>query len=243
MKKTNYKDQELVFGIHPIVELLQAKKRSLGVIYTTKPTPKSWPLIEKLLPKHVPLQYVTREQLNKITGTDDHQSVAAWASPFQYRKKEFDPVKHPFLVMIDGIQDTRNLGAILRTAYCTGASGIVICKKKGAPINGSTIKASAGLAEHLEIYEAPSAIAAVSELKKAGYTLYLTALGGKNISTISYTKPLCVVIGNEATGVSSEILNAGEKIMIPQRTPDISYNASVAAGIVLFSIAHHIKII
>lgn len=240
-KKTNHKEQELIFGIHPIVELLKAKKRSLGIIYTTKPTPKSWSLIEKLLPKHVPIQYLSKEALNKMAGTIDHQSVVAWASPFQYRKKPFEAEKHPFLVMIDGVQDTRNLGGIIRSAYCTGANGIIICKKKGAPINASAIKSSAGLAEHIDIYEAPSAAAAALELKKAGYTMYLTALGGESLTTITYTKPLCVVIGNEATGISPEILNAGKKIMIPQRTPDISYNASVAAGIVLFSVAQQIK--
>jgi len=240
-KKTNQREQEVVFGIHPIVELLKAKKRSLDAIYTTKPFPKSWSHIEKLLPKRCIVNYISREALTKMANTDDHQSVVGWASPFQYRKKSFDSVKHPFLVMIDGVQDTRNLGAIIRTAYCTGVNGIVICKKKGAPINASTLKASAGLAEHIDIYEAPSAAAAALELKKLGYTLILTALGGQDINSVHYTTPICVVIGNEAIGVSPEILNAGTRIMIPQRTPDISYNASVAAGIVLFTVAQQIK--
>lgn len=242
-KKTNLKEQEVVFGIHPIVELLKAKKRSLDAIYTTKPLPKSWSLIEKLLPKRCIVNYISRESLTKMANSDDHQSVVGWASPFQYRKKSFDPTKHRFLVMIDGIQDTRNLGAIIRTAYCTGVHGIVICKKRGAPINASALKASAGLAEHIDIYEAPSAAAAALELKKLGYTLVLTALGGAPINSISYSSPLCVVIGNEATGISPEILNSGTKIMIPQRTPDISYNASVAAGIALFTIAQQINTI
>lgn len=240
-KKTIKKEQEIVFGIHPIIELLQAKKRSLHAIYTTKPFPKAWSQVEKLLPKHCIVQCVPKEALTKMAGTDDHQSVVGWASPFQYRKKDFDAQKQPFLVLIDGVQDTRNVGAIIRSAYCTGVNGIIICKKRGAPINASTIKASAGLAEHSDIYEAPSSAAAVQALKKWGYTIYVTALGGENLTSISYKKPLCVVIGNEAIGVSPEALSAGTKIMIPQREPDISYNASVAAGIVLFVIAQEIK--
>ena len=143
--------------------------------------------------------------------------------------------------MIDGVQDTRNLGAILRSAYCTGVDGIILVKKNSAPLNGSTYKASAGLAEHLEIYEAPSAIYAAQELKKAGYGIYLATLGGENGLTTPYQKPLCIVIGNEATGVSPEIFSLGEQVTLPQRHTNISYNASVAAGILLFLIGTHIK--
>lgn len=240
-KKTTEKPQELIFGIHPIVELLKAKKRPLYIVYTTKPTPKSWDLIERLLPRTVPIQYVTRDVLHRLAGTTDHQGVVAWAAPFQIRKKFFEPVRHPFLVMVDGVQDTRNLGAIIRSAYCTGAQGIIICKKNSAPLNASAIKASAGLAEHSDIYEAASPASAVIELKKAGYKIYLAALGGENALHVAYQEPLCVVIGSEATGVSREILTSGLTVMLPQRTPHISYNASVAAGILLFLIATQTK--
>ena len=236
-KKTVTKPQELVFGIHPIVELLKAKKRSLYILYTTKPTPKSWDLIEKLLPKNVQIQYVARDVLHRLAGTTDHQGVVAWAAPFQIRKKFFEPARQQFLVMIDGVQDTRNLGAIIRSAYCTGANGIILCKKNSAPINASAIKASAGLAEHSDIYEAASAASAVIDLKKAGYNIFLAALGGENALEVKYPEPLCIVIGSEATGISHEIRKAGQAVMLPQRTPDISYNASVAAGILLFLIA------
>lgn len=232
------KVQELVFGIHPIVELLKAKRRKLYTIYTTKPTPKAWDLIAPLLSKDTQIQYVSRDIITRMAGTTDHQSVVAWAGPFCYRRKFFETAKSPFLVMLDSVQDPRNLGAILRTAYCTGADGVIICQKQGAPLNAAALKASAGLAEHLEIYEAPSAIAAVQELKKAGYTLYFTALNGEDATTVSYQPNLCVVIGNEATGVAKNLLSAGLTVKLPQRVTDISYNASVAAGIILFMVAH-----
>lgn len=236
-KKQTDTTHELVFGIHPIIELLKAKRRSLYIIYTTKPTPKSWDQIEHLVPKNIRVQFVTRDVLHRYAGTTDHQGVVALASPFQFRKKEFNPEKQKFLIMIDGVQDTRNLGAILRSAYCTGVDGVIVSKKNSAPVNASTLKASAGLAEHLEILEMPSSLFAVKELKKWGYTLFLAALGGKNVLEVAFNEPLCVVIGNEATGISPEILNSGTRVMLPQRTADISYNASVAAGILLFLIA------
>lgn len=241
MNKIIAKSQELIFGIHPIIEVLKAKRRQLSIIYTTKPTPKSWDLIEKLLPKRTQIQYVSRDILTRMADTADHQGVIAYVGSFPFKKQFFDPAKQPFLVLIDGVQDSRNLGGILRSAYCTGVQGIIICRKNGAPLNGSTYKASAGLAEHLEIYEASSTIAAVQELKKAGYAIYMTALGGKNALEVTYKKPLCVVIGNEATGISKEIKSFGETIMLPQHSPDISYNASVAAGIVFFIIANSTK--
>jgi 23S rRNA (guanosine2251-2'-O)-methyltransferase len=232
------KAQELVFGVHAIIELLKAKRRKLHAIYTPKPFIKAWDQIAPLLTKDIQLQYVTRDVLTKLAGTSDHQSIVGYASPYVFRRKFFDPVKSPFLVMLDGIQDTRNLGAILRSSYCTGVDGVIICQKQGAPLNAVALKASAGLAEHLEIYEAQSAAAAAQELKKAGYTLYVAALNGQDATTVQYKQPLCVVIGNEAQGVSKNILTAGTAIKLPQRTVDISYNASVAAGIVLFMVAH-----
>jgi len=241
MTKTVTKQQELVYGIHPILELLKAKKRSLAIIYTTKPVPKSWPLIEKLLPPRTQIQYVGRDALTKMATTSDHQGVVAWTTPLPVRKQPFDPEKYPFIVLIDGVQDTRNLGAILRSAYCTGVQGVVICKKQGAPLNASTYKAAAGLSEYLDIYEALSSISAIQEIHKAGYEIYLTSLGGEDATAMPYRRPLCIVIGNEAVGVSKELKKYGTAVMLPQIVPDISYNASVAAGIILFLVAKTIK--
>lgn len=238
MTKKTTQSGELIFGIHPIVELLKAKRRKLISIYTTKPVPKAWDLVEALLPKYpINIQYVDREILHKIAGTTDHQGILAWAQPFPFRKKFFEPSKQKMLVMLDGIQDSRNMGAIIRSAYCTGVTGIIITKKNSAPLNASAIKASAGLSEHLEIYEASSAQEAIQELNKAKYNVYLATFNGENASNVTYKEPLCLVIGGEGFGISKEILQQGTQITIPQRTKGISYNASVAAGILLFLIS------
>jgi 23S rRNA (guanosine2251-2'-O)-methyltransferase len=200
-----------------------------------------WKEIEDLLPAyHIPIQYVNRDALANIAGTTDHQSVVAWAQPFPIRKKMFEPAKTSFVLMLDGIQDTRNLGAIIRSAYCTGVQGIIITKKNTAPINASALKASAGLAEHVEIYEAASALQAAQQLKNAGYELYLATFDGENAATCVYKKPTCLIIGGEGFGISKDIMRSGTHITIPQRTRDISYNASVAAGILLFIISSQI---
>jgi len=236
--------QEVVFGIHPIIELLKAKKRKIYSIYTTKPQPKAWSDITKLLPSYVTINYTTKEGLAKLANNTDHQGVVALAAPLVIRKKFFSPEKEKFLIMLDGVQDPRNLGAIMRSAYCTGIQGIIITQKSSAPINAVVIKSSAGLSEHLDIYFSPNAKTAVTELKNAGYNIYLSALSDKpNAHELTYNLPLCIVIGSEATGISRDILSSGQIVTLGQIKSDISYNASVAAGILLFNIATQNKII
>ncbi len=244
MIKRTEKDQEIVFGIHPIIELLKAKKRKLYKIYTTKPFPKSWEQISKILPKYVEIQIASKDTLNNFAGTTDHQNVVALASPFQIRKKFFEPQREKFLLMLDAIQDPRNLGAILRSAYCTGVQGVIITQKDSSPITPTVLKSSAGLAEYLEIFMAPSAKFAIQELKKAKYEIYLATIEkSQNVLQTEFKLPLCIVIGNEGTGISKNILDYGKHITLPQQNSEISYNASVAAGILLFTISTQNKLI
>ncbi len=235
---------ELVFGIHAIVELLKAKKRKLYTIYTTKPTPKAWSKITALLPSYTSVQYVDRQRLSKMAESDDHQGVIGLASPFTTRVKSFEPQKQRCLLVLDGIQDARNLGAILRSAYCTGMDGVILTQKNSAPITAAVLKSSAGLAQHLDIQLASSLPQTLQSLKTAGYHIYLATVdNSKSITQVDYQFPLCIVIGNEAVGISSNILNYGQHISIPQKQADISYNASVAAGIIMFQVASKCNLI
>ncbi len=235
-----HKKQEIVFGLHPLLELLKERRRKIITLYTTKPLPKAGEQLLSLLPPKTQIQYVSRDVLTRLAQSPDHQGFLAYTTPFPFRSKPFESSRSPFVLMLDGIQDPRNLGAILRSAYCTGVTGVIVPKKSSAPLTAVALKASAGLAEHLEIYQAASPSSAIQELKKEGYTVYLAALGGQNALTTSYKLPLCLVIGSEGKGISPEISNAGTTIMIPQKKPDISYNASVAAGILLCIITQQI---
>lgn len=235
---------ELVYGVHAISELLRAKKRRVISIYTTRPVPQGWERLKEFLPaKTPPIQYVDRHVLDKMAGTNDHNGVVAWVSPFRYRTKPFNPTEQGFILMLDGVQDVRNLGAILRSAYCTGVQGVVLCKKGSSLLTSAAFKASSGLAEYLDIYLAPSATHAAQELSSAGYNLYMAVIDGKNASAVQFKTPMCIVIGNEATGISKNIQNLGQKITLTQRRGDISYNASVAAGILLYLASAQAKIL
>lgn len=235
---------ELIFGAHAIIEVLKAKRRKILGIYTTRQLPKSWDRVQPYLSKQpINIQYVDRGILDRMAGTTDHNSILAWVTPFKFQTKPFDPKQKPFILMLDAVQDVRNLGAILRSAYCTGVQGVVLCKTQSAPLSGAAFKASAGLAEYLDIYLAPTMKHAVQEHKNAGYNFYMAVLGGQNAMAVEYKAPACLVIGNEATGIAKDIQSMGNKITLPQKTADISYNASVAAGILLFVMSTKIKVL
>lgn len=242
MVKTQ-KELHLIYGVHPVLELLRAGRRKIYTIYTTKPAPKIWSTIERLLSNFTQVKFVSKDLLNKLAGTIDHQSIVAFAGPVIIRKNFFDPGKYPFIVMLSEIQDPRNTGAILRSAYCTGANGVVLTSKNSAPLNSVAIKSSAGLAEHLEVYQTQTGTTGISELKSAGYNIYFAALGGKHATKVKLESPLCLVIGNEATGVNKNLLKYGEILTLPQKESEISYNASVAAGILLFMTAQKLNIL
>jgi len=234
---------ELIYGINPVGEALKAKHRKVVRLYTTKPEPRAFAGIKRNLPRHIPIQYVTRTVLQRMVDTTDHQGVVAWVQPFGFTKKLFEPTRHPFILMLDGIQDTRNLGAILRSAYCTGINAVILPIKKSAPLNATALKASAGLAEHLQILLTDNLATTAQSLKKNGYEFALATLDGKDPEQLSFDKPTCLVIGSEGAGISPALLKMGQHVTIPQRSPDISYNASVAAGILLHTIGRKKKIL
>lgn len=234
-KDRNKVPVEMLYGAHPIIEMLKAKRRKLHSIYTTKNLPKAWERVQPYLPASIPnIQYVSRDVLDRMAGTTDHNCIIALVSPFKFTQTIFKPKEKPFIVLLDAIQDVRNAGAILRSAFCTEVDGIVMCKTKGAPLTPAVFKASAGLAEHLPIYQVGSLKQAIAELKQAGYHFYMAVLDGQDATKTVFQKPCCLVIGNEAEGITKDIRGQGTLITLPQKTPDISYNASVAAGILMF---------
>lgn len=235
VKKDNL---QLLFGIHPVAELLRAKKRKIDSIYTTTPVPKQWNYIQSLLPSYpITIKHVTRDALSKLAGSTDHQGIVAFAQPFVFYGKPFEPEKHPSLVVLDGIQDSRNLGAIIRSASCTNTVGVLITQKNSSPLNAIALKASAGLAEHILVRYVPSAEIAAEELRAAGYQIYCGIFGGTDARTVAFKKPYALVIGSEGSGISQPLKRHGIALTLPQRTQDISYNASVAAGLLMFLIA------
>lgn len=237
-KKQPVKYNNIIYGVHPIQELLQSKRIKIGSIYTLKNHIKSWPMLSKLIPGHISVSFVTRETLDNVAGSKDHQGILAFVGDFPFSQTLYSPDKQKFILVLDEVQDVRNLGAILRSAYCTGVDGVVLVKSHAACLTPAAFKASAGLAIHLPIYLAPSIKSALFELKKAGYAIYCATLAGsQTVANFQFQEPCVVVIGNEEVGIAPDVAKMGTQLLLPQRRADISYNASVAAGILMYSIA------
>ena len=225
--------EEVLYGAHPIIECAKAGKRKILALYMTKPEPNGWARLKPYL-KHVPpVQYVTREVLTRMAGSSDHMGILAYVSPFMYATKPVTAKDNPRILLLDGVQDVHNLGAIVRSAYCTNFDAVLVTKQC-ARISAAVFKASAGLAEHMPIYIIPSVSHSIGELKAMGYTVYLAvAAGGVDATTVTYQAPLCVVIGSEDQGIDARARSLALQVTLPQRDTS-SYNASVAAGIFLF---------
>lgn len=236
-KKQPVKYTNIIYGVHPIIELLQSKRLKIGAIYTLKNPIKSWQTISKLIPSHIQVSMVTRETLDNVAGTKDHQGILAFVGDFPFSQNMFMPDKQKFVIILDEIQDVRNLGAILRSAYCTGVDGVILVRAHAASLTPAAIKASAGLALHLPIHIAGTVKSAVTDLKKSGYHIYCATLGGtESVAHFQFQEPAVLIIGNEEVGISQDVAKLGTRVLLPQRRSDISYNASVAAGILMYTI-------
>lgn len=234
---------DIVYGMHPIYEIIQAKKRKIYEIYLTKSKQSECAALLKKVPSYVKITYTDKVRLDTMAKTTDHQSIVAFVAPFLYKQHFFEPAKFPVILVCDSIQDTRNMGALLRSAYCTNIMGIVIPDKATTTITGSVLKSSAGLAEYLDIFRAKNTKYALDKARDVGYTIYLAAASGIAISEISFASPCCIVIGNEHSGIEKNFYQYGKEISIKQKNNLISYNASVAGGILLYHIATQLSLI
>ncbi|MCJ7650609.1 MAG: 23S rRNA (guanosine(2251)-2'-O)-methyltransferase RlmB, partial [Candidatus Lokiarchaeota archaeon] len=144
----------------------------------------------------------------------------------------------PLLLILDSIQDTHNVGAILRTADCSGVSGIIITKHNSAPINETVVKTSAGATEHVKICQVNNLSQAIKELKDNGFWIVGSSLeGSKPYTEVDYKIPIAVIVGNEEKGIKKLTAeNCDFLVYIPMKGKIQSLNVSVATGILLFEI-------
>jgi 23S rRNA (guanosine2251-2'-O)-methyltransferase len=237
MKKNNIQ-YEIIYGIHPIQEFLHAKKRKMYELYIDETREKNVTSILKNIPSYTTVRFVKKGFLDNMANYEEHQGIVASVSPIQFQKELFNAAPHEIILFCDSIQDTKNLGALLRSAYCTGITKVIVTTKNSAPISSHTFKASAGLAEYLQIHRTDNPVDTMQELKKKGFTILLAAAGGQPIEKYDITYPLVIVIGNEHTGIQKKLFEYGTIVSLSQNRSDISYNASVAGGILLYTIKY-----
>ena len=186
---------------------------------------------------------VKKERFLSITSNPNAQGVAAVKSDLKYYPVEeviaySKKSKYPLIVILDSIQDTHNVGAILRTAECAGVDGIISTKHNSAPINQTVVKTSAGATEHLKISVVNNLSQALRLLKGNGFWIAGSSLeNSKNYVDIDYKIPIALIVGNEEKGLRKLTAeNCDFLVKIPMKGEIQSLNVSVASGILLFEI-------
>jgi len=191
----------------------------------------------------IPLVKVPVQKLDSITRAA-HQGILAFTTPVKYLELKdmledaLDFEKNPVILLLDRITDVRNIGAIARSAYWFGVSGIVYSIKNSAPLNDAAIKTSSGALLHIPISRVNSIMNCIVEIKEAGFHIAASGMhGGTLMGNIKHSKPLAVVLGSEEKGVSREIFAMADSVMtIPGKGNIDSLNVSVSAGVILYEI-------
>ena len=235
-------NNEIIFGIRAVIEAIQAGK-TVDKILLKKDLQGDVikELFAVLKEQQIPLQRVPQERLNRITRKN-HQGVVAFVSAVAYHRLEdvipfvFEQGKDPFIVLLDGITDVRNFGAIARTCECAGVHAIVIPSKDSVSVNADAMKTSAGALNVIPVCKEKSINHAIRFLKNCGVTVIAASeKGTKNYTDVSYTGPIAIVVGAEDTGVSYENLRICDEIVkIPLFGTIGSLNVSVAASIMVY---------
>ena len=236
------KENEIIFGIRAVIEAVQAGK-TIDKLLIKKDLQVD--LIKELfavLKEHqIPLQRVPVERLNRITRKN-HQGVIAFVSAVIYHRLEdmipfvFEQGKDPFIVLLDGITDVRNFGAIARTCECAGVHAIVIPSKESVSVNADAMKTSAGALNMIPVCKEKSINQSIRFLKNCGVSVIAASEKGvKKYTEASYAGPVAIVVGAEDTGVSPDNLRICDEIVkIPLFGTIESLNVSVATSILVY---------
>ncbi|AJA67798.1 23S rRNA (guanosine(2251)-2'-O)-methyltransferase RlmB [Myroides odoratimimus] len=231
-----------IFGIRAIIEAIEAGKDIDKVFIQKEASGELMSSLLKTLKKNnVNFSYVPIEKLNKLTNKN-HQGAVANISPISFTSLEvlvegvLEKKEKPLFVILDQISDARNFGAIIRTAVCCGADGIIISKNGAAPVNGDTVKTSAGAVFNIPICKVDHIKDAVFYLQGSGViTLGATEKAEKEIYDVDLNVPVAIIMGSEDKGINPSVLKIiDEKAKLPMFSTIDSLNVSVACGAFLY---------
>ncbi len=236
----------MIFGIRAVMEAVQAGKEIDKVLIKRDlQGDLSKELSALLRGTDIPVQRVPVERLDRITRKN-HQGVVAFISAVAYQKLEdiipfvFEQGKSPFIVLLDGVTDVRNFGAIARTCECAGVDAIVLPQKDSVSVNADAMKTSAGALNVLPVCKERSINEAIRFLKNSGVTVLAASekgSDGKYYTSLEYDGPVAIVMGAEDKGVSMDNLRICDHIVtIPQFGTIGSLNVSVASSILIYEI-------
>jgi 23S rRNA (guanosine2251-2'-O)-methyltransferase len=232
----------LLIGRKPLLEAIQ-QGTAIEKIFMlrTASGPEITAIKQLARERHIPISQVPVEKLDSMTRAQ-HQGVVAWTSLLQYVELQdaismvVDKGDVPLFILLDGVTDVRNVGAIARSAWCCGAQGIILPTSSSASLTEEAIKTSAGALHKIMLCRIPSVPQAIDVLRLNGIQVLGTEMRGSvPVYESDLTIPSCVVMGAEDTGISKDVLKRADKLIrIPMAVNFDSLNVSVAAGMILY---------
>lgn len=238
-----------IFGIRAIIEAIQSGKE-VDKVFIQKEAQGDLmrDLMKTMKANKINFTYVPVEKLNRLTSKN-HQGAVASIAPISFVDLEtlvtnvVDSGKTPLFLILDQLSDARNFGAIIRTAECTGVDGIIIGKQGAAPVNGDTVKTSAGAVFNVPICKVEHIKDAIFYLQGSGIkTIAATEKTDDSIYDLSLSEPLAIIMGSEDRGVNPSVLKiVDEKAKLPMFGTISSLNVSVACGAFLYEVVRQRK--
>lgn len=233
-----------IYGINAVAEGLKARARAFAWVGVSKERHdlRLQRVIDECRKQGVAVRFVPRSELDRMAGNNAHQGVVAVTSAKQYN--DLDDVvearrgKYSLLVVLDGIEDPHNLGAVIRTADAAGADGVVIPERRAASVTAIVAKSSAGASEHLPVAKVTNIARTLEELKARNiWTVGLDQRGPKNYDALDYNMDCAIVLGAEGKGMHELVAKKCDFLVsIPMLGKVSSLNVSVAAGVILYEI-------
>ena len=244
MEVMNRKD-DIIVGRNPVSEALRGG-REIERILVSKGEKNGAVvgILAKAKKKNIPIKEVDPRKLDYTSGHANHQGIIAFAAVKEYASVDdiFELAESrgekPFIVVLDEIEDPHNLGAIIRTAECTGVHGIIIPKRRSVGLSFAVSKASAGAVEYVPVARVTNISNTIEELKKRGVWVYGADMNGENYTDCDFSGATALVIGNEGKGISRLVREKCDAIVsLPMKGKIKSLNASVAAGVLMYAVA------
>jgi 23S rRNA (guanosine2251-2'-O)-methyltransferase len=234
---------DIVFGLNAVTEALSAG-RGINRIYIAKESHVRGidPLLDEARARKVPFDFVPQAKLNELTGTREHQGIAAAVSPLEYTTLNDCLSQCPpeaTLLVLDQVQHPKNLGMLIRSAAAAGASGVLLTARGGALLDESVVRASAGTVFHVPVVPCGNLSQALRTLQDANFWIYgLDAKGPDNIFDVKWPARCALVVGNESEGLRPGVAKACDHLIhIPLAREIDSLNAAIAASVALFQVA------
>jgi len=234
--------ENLLAGRNPIREALRAGRDiEKLMVLRGELTGSAREIVQMAREMHIVVQEVEKVRLDEIAH--NHQGMIAIASAYKYSTVEAmlqeaaDKGEDPFLILLDGVTDPHNLGAIIRSAECVGAHGVIVPERRSVGLTTSAVKASAGAIEHMKVARVVNLNRTIEELKQRNIWTYALTMDGEDYERVNFKGGCALIVGSEGEGVSRLVLEkCDQKVSLPMAGHIDSLNASVAAGIVMYRV-------